>query len=126
MKSIIILGLDVIFVTNFHRNLDTYLPRYRYLYRQSISKEIRLGLLHVSHDNCWVLSVRQNVVLLPQYFHRYYLRRCNSELGESVPKPKVFSGSTRRANPSTRIMLVTNAHTRRGLRKCVEKNYRRT
>ena len=63
---------------------------------------------------------------MPEYFSRYYLGRFNSASGESVPKPKVFSGSTRRANPQTHIMLATNARTRSGMRNCVEKNYRRT
>ena len=46
------------------------------------------------------LSVRRDVASL-SLFYRYYFGRCSSALSESIPKPKVFSRSTRRANPLT-------------------------
>ena len=46
------------------------------------------------------LSVRRDVASL-SLFYRYYFGRCSSALEECVPKPKVFSRSTRRGNPLT-------------------------
>ena len=46
------------------------------------------------------LSVRRDVASL-SLFYRYYFGKCSSALSESVPKPKVFSRGTRRANPLT-------------------------
>ena len=46
------------------------------------------------------LSVRRDVASL-SLFYRYYFGRCSSALNECVPKPKVFSRSTRRASPLT-------------------------
>ena len=46
------------------------------------------------------LSVRRDVASL-SLFYRYYFGRCSSALSESVPKPKVFSRGTRRANTLT-------------------------
>ena len=46
------------------------------------------------------LDVRRDVASL-SLFYRYYFDRCSSALSESVPKPKVFSRGTRRANPLT-------------------------
>ena len=46
------------------------------------------------------LSVRRDVASL-SLFYRYYFGRCSSALSESVPKPKIFSRGTRRANPLT-------------------------
>ena len=44
------------------------------------------------------LPVRCAIVSL---FYRYYFGRCSSALSESVPKPKVFSRSSRSASPLT-------------------------
>ena len=46
------------------------------------------------------LSVRRDVASL-SLFYRYYFGRCSSALEGCVPQPKVFSRSTRRANPLT-------------------------
>ena len=46
------------------------------------------------------LSVRRDVASL-SLFCRYYFGKCSSALGENVPKSKVFSRNTRRANPLT-------------------------
>ena len=46
------------------------------------------------------LSSRRDVASL-SLFYRYYFGRCSSALSESVPKPKVFSRGTRRANQLT-------------------------
>ena len=46
------------------------------------------------------LSVRRDVASL-SLFYRYYFGKCSSALSESVPKPKVFSRNTRRADSLT-------------------------
>ena len=46
------------------------------------------------------LAVRRDVASL-SVFYRYYFGRCSSALEGCVPKPKVLSRSTRRANTST-------------------------
>ena len=46
------------------------------------------------------LSVGRDVASL-SLFYRYYFGKCSSALCENVPKPKVFSRNTRRANPLT-------------------------
>ena len=46
------------------------------------------------------LAVRRDVASL-SLFYRYYFGRCSSALEECVPKPTVFSRSTRRANTLT-------------------------
>merc|ERR1711893_237435 len=46
------------------------------------------------------LSVRRDVASV-SLFYRYYFGRCSSALSECVPKPQVFSRSSRRATPST-------------------------
>ena len=45
------------------------------------------------------LPSRRYVAFLGALFYYYYFGRWNSTLSESVPKPKVFSRGTRRANP---------------------------
>ena len=51
-------------------------------------------------DELQPLSQRRDVASL-SLFYRYYFGRCSSEISECVPKPQVFSRSTRRATPST-------------------------
>lgn len=45
------------------------------------------------------LSDSDDVASLSLFYRLYYLSKCSSALSEGVPKPKVFSRSTRTANP---------------------------
>ena len=51
---------------------------------------------HHSVRDCQYSIKKQNCL-----FYRYYFDKCSSALGEIVPKPKILSRNTRRANPLT-------------------------
>ena len=70
----------------------TLLDRVERRAKNLIGQQLANELLPLSH--------RRDVASL-SLFYRYYHGRCSSALSESVPKPKVFSRATRRADSGT-------------------------